>query len=178
MFRRDRNRPSVVLWEAALNETDNDSIGTALQQAVHEEYPGDQCYTAGDRTTGFEGGWDVEYLHNDGSKPYVVREWGDSVDNWSDQQSANRVKRGCGEMPMLIQARSHLEKLDDLLSVGHHGTSVGRGAARLGAACLWAGIDHQRGYHHQPFYGGVLDAGRLPKFDYHFFQSERPVVEG
>jgi hypothetical protein len=39
---------------------------------------------------------------------------------------------------------------------------------------MWAGIDHQRGYHHQPVYGGVLDAMRLPKFSCHFFQSERP----
>jgi beta-galactosidase len=179
MVRRDRNRPSVMLWEAALNETDNDSIGAALQQVVHEEYPGDQCYTAGDRTTGFavngQTGWDVEYLHNDGSKPYVIREWGDTVDNWTDQQSANRVSRAWGEMPMLIQAQSHLARFDELLSAGHHGSSCGPGARRLCGACLWAGIDHQRGYHHQPFYGGVLDACRVPKFDYYFFQSQRPT---
>ncbi len=46
--------------------------------------------------------------------------------------------------------------------------------SRLCGACLWAGIDCQRGYHRQPFYGGVLDLFRLPKFNYYFFQSQRP----
>ncbi|HMB95382.1 MAG TPA: glycoside hydrolase family 2 TIM barrel-domain containing protein, partial [Tepidisphaeraceae bacterium] len=173
MVRRDRNRPSVILWEAALNESDNKTIGAALQQAVHEEFPGDQCCTGGDHEPGFkwrgQSGWDVEYLRNDGSKPYWIREWGDHVDNWSDQQSANRVARGWGELPMLMQVGSHLHRMDQIL-VEHQGSSSGE---RLAGACLWAGIDCQRGYHHQPFYGGILDLFRLPKFDYYFFQSQR-----
>src|SRR5206468_4647150 len=61
MVRRDRNRPSVILWEAALNESDNHSLVVPLHRAVHEEYPGDQCYTAGDHEAHFAGGegWDV-----------------------------------------------------------------------------------------------------------------------
>lgn len=169
MVRRDRNRPSVVLWEAALNESDNSAVLANLQLAIHEEYPGDQCYTAGDREEKFlpnrGQGWDVEYLHNDGSKPYWIREWGDHVDNWADQQSRSRVRRGWGETPMLIQANSHLSRLDQILN----------NSARLGGACLWAGIDCQRGYHHDPFYGGPLDPFRLPKFNYYFFQSQRPA---
>jgi len=50
---------------------------------------------------------------------------------------------------------------------------LGADAARICGACLWAGIDCQRGYHHQVFYGGVLDLFRLPKFGYYFFQSQR-----
>jgi beta-galactosidase len=170
MVRRDRNRPSVVLWEAALNESNNRKLGASLQRAVHEEYPGEQCYTAGDHEPGFTWngarGWDVEYLNNDGSKPYWIREWGDHVDNWRDQQSRSRVARGWGETPMLSQVRSHITRLDEIMS--------GTGAGRLCGACLWAGIDCQRGYHHQIFYGGVLDLFRLPKFAWHFFQSQRP----
>ncbi len=120
MVRRDRNHPSVILWEAALNESDNRVMAAVLQRAVHEEYPGDQCFTAGDREPGFAGdetlGWDVEYLHNDGSKPYWIREWGDHVDNWSDQQSRSRVPRRWGEFPMLVQARSHAARLEEILS--------------------------------------------------------------
>jgi len=74
---------------------------------------------------------------------------------------------------MLHQAWAHAAQLDEVL-LGHHGSSSGHNASRLCGACLWAGIDHQRGYHHQPFYGGVLDAMRLPKFSYYFFQSQRP----
>jgi beta-galactosidase len=175
MVRRDRNRPSVILWEAALNESANAPLCEALRRAVHEEYPTDPCYTAGDREDGCT--WDVEYLHNNGSKPYWIREWGDRVDNWTDQQSRNRVARGWGEVPMLHQASAHAAQMDEIM-LGHHGSSSGAGASRLCGACLWAGIDHQRGYHHQPFFGGVLDAMRLPKFSYYFFQSQRRVDDG
>ena len=164
MVRRDRNRPSVILWEAALNESDNGALGVALQRAVHEEYPGDQCFTAGDREAGWPT-WDVEYLHNDGGMPYWIREWGDHVDNWSDQQSRSRVPRRWGETAMLTQAHSHLARMDELY----------RQRPRLCGACLWAGIDYQRGYHRDPFFGGVLDLFRLPKFSYYLFQSQRPT---
>ena len=175
MVRRDRNRPSVILWEAALNESDKAELGPQLQRVVHEEYPGNQCYTAGDRRHGDDVAtcWDVEYLGNDGSKAYWIREWGDRVDNWTDQQSGSRVARGWGETPMLIQAASHLARLNEL-TISHHGTSCGPAGRRVAGACLWAGIDCQRGYHHQPFSGGPLDLFRLPKFDYYLFQSQRP----
>ena len=62
MVRRDRNRPSVILWEAALNESEHGDLAAQLHNAVHEEYPGDQCFTAGDREP--LSGWDVEYLRN------------------------------------------------------------------------------------------------------------------
>jgi beta-galactosidase len=171
MVRRDRNHPSVILWEAALNESDNRPLYTPLYRAVHEEYPGDQCFTAGDHDLGTDG-WDVDYLRNNGSKPGWIREWGDHVDNWSDQQSRSRVPRGWGENPMLIQARSHAMRLDEI-AAGRCIHAKGIGTSRLGGACLWAGIDCQRGYHHQPFHGGALDLFRLPKFNYHFFQSQR-----
>jgi beta-galactosidase len=183
MVRRDRNHPSVILWEAALNESDNRALAAALHNAVHEEQPGDQCFTAGDRNAHFVGPegekqppsvWDIDYLHNDGTKPHFVREWGDRVDNWSDQQSANRVSRAWGEGPMLTQALSHIQQMDMVLQ-GHHGTHTGD---RLAGACLWAGVDCQRGYHHQPFYGGVLDGYRLPKFNYYLFQSQRSPKHG
>jgi beta-galactosidase len=50
-----------------------------------------------------------------------------------------------------------------------------QGKARVSGADLWAGLDYYRGYHHQAFYGGPLDLFRLPKFDYYFFQSQRPA---
>jgi beta-galactosidase len=178
MVRRDRNRPSVILWEAALNESNNASLGEALQQAIHEEFPGDQCFTAGDHEPGFSWkgvpGWDLEYLHNDGTKPYWIREWGDHVDNWSDQQSRSRVPRAWGESPMHSQARSHLARLDEIMRDRVRKTENGE-TQRLCGACLWAAIDCQRGYHHNPFHGGVFDLFRLPKFSHFLFQSQRPA---
>jgi beta-galactosidase len=177
MMRRDRNRPSVILWEAALNESDNRTLAVDLYRIVHEEYPGPSCYASGDPihkpVEGFHG-WDVEYGEFKGYekgyeqkselKPWWIREWGDQVDNWSDQQGRVRVARGWGETPMLVQAAAHLHSLDSIYSHGD----------RPAGADLWAGIDAYRGYHHQPFLGAPLDVFRLPKFDYFLFQSQRP----
>jgi beta-galactosidase len=170
MIRRDRNRPSVVIWEAALNESDNSSVAAELYRIVHEEYPAPDCYAAGDpihkHVEGFNG-WDVGYVERglrDDSRPGWIREWGDQVDNWSDQQGRARVSRDWGETPMLVQASSHLLSLNRIYS-----------SERMPAgADLWAGIDAYRGYHHQPFLGAPLDLFRLPKFDYYMFQSQRP----
>ncbi len=177
MIRRDRNHPCVILWEAALNETDNRPVAAELYRIVHEEYPGPQCYAAGDApkrpVDGFHG-WDVEYaewiesnntyVQGDTSNPWWIREWGDEVDNWSDQQGSVRVARAWGEVPMLVQAAEHMRSLDKIYA----------NSLKPSGADLWAGIDAYRGYHHQPFLGAPLDLFRLPKFDYFMFQSQRP----
>jgi beta-galactosidase len=48
---------------------------------------------------------------------------------------------------------------------------LGTPPLRLGAA-LWCGIDHQRGYHPDPFWGGLLDSVRLPRYAYDLFRSQ------
>lgn len=171
MIRRDRNHPSVVIWEAALNETDNSSVAAELYRIVHQEFPCPECYTAGDpiqkQVEGFQG-WDIDYVGHSrtkNAKPSWVREWGDQVDNWTDQQGRVRVARGWGEGPMLVQASAHMTSLDRIWQSG----------IKPAGADLWAGIDAFRGYHHQPFQGAPLDLFRLPKFDYYMFQSQRPA---
>jgi len=171
MVRRDRNHASVVIWEAALNESDNSSLAAELYRIVHEEFPGPGCYTAGDpigkQAPGFAG-WDITYAgrsREEPAGPSWIREWGDQVDNWSDQQGRVRVARSWGEMPMLVQASAHMSSLNRIYD----------SKIKLGGADLWAGIDAFRGYHHQPFLGAPLDLFRIPKFDYYMFQSQRPA---
>jgi beta-galactosidase len=36
----------------------------------------------------------------------------------------------------------------------------------------WHPFDHQRGYHPDPFWGGLMDAFRQPKYSYYMFQSQ------
>ena len=170
MIRRDRNHASVAIWEAEMNESDNSSIAAELYRIVHEEFPGPDCYTAGNPieklVEGFNG-WDIGYVgytHDDRSHPSWIREWGDQVDNWSDQQGRVRVAREWGETPMLVQAFSHMLSLNRIYSSEN----------MPAGADLWAGVDAYRGYHHQPFLGAPLDLFRLPKFDYFMFQSQRP----
>ena len=177
MVRRDRNRPSVVLWEPFPNETHYDEpFARALHDLIHEEYPGPDCHVAGDGEIGRSGAF-IEVLWSRDpvpGRPFWAREWGDSVDNWTDQQGRVRVARGWGEVPLLTQALNHALKYDTML----RNAGGGPGMTRLAGAGLWAGIDCYRGYHHQPFLGGPLDLFRLPKFSYYFFQSQRdPVVQ-
>jgi len=178
MIRRDRNHACVILWEAQLNESNNRNLYPTLQKIVHEEYPFDPCYSAGDSVGGAD--WDVVYLRNNGSKPGWIREIGDQVDNWSDQQSRSRVARGWGETAQLVQAWSHVDAINRGYTGGGGG---GRGAPtttpsvandRATGIDLWAGIDAYRGYHHQAFLGAPIDLFRIPKFDMYFFQSQRP----
>ena len=171
MIRRDRNHPCVVIWETQLNESDNSSVAAELYRIAHEEYPGPECYAAGDvirkAVDGFDG-WDVDYYGHTSTqetRPTWIREWGDQVDNWSDQQGRVRVARGWGETPMQVQAATHMASLDKIYA----------SRPMPAGADLWAGIDAYRGYHHQPFLGAPLDLFRLPKFDYYMFQSQRPA---
>jgi len=177
MIRRDRNHASVILWEAEMNESDNSSTAVELYRIVHEEYPGDQAYAAGNRVKkavpSFNG-WDVQYSDNRGEKSEWNREWGDLVDNWTDQQGPNRVARGWGETAMLAQVNTHFRMLDRIYAGQQQPVTADR--ARQSGAGLWAGIDAYRGYHHQPFLGGPLDLFRIPKFDYFMFQSQRPAA--
>jgi beta-galactosidase len=175
MVRRDRNHPSAVLYEPFPNETSyGDTTARTLHEIIHAEYPGDQCFTAGDAEGGHDKFVDVAWSREPvKARPFWGREWGDSVDNWSDQQGRVRVARGWGELPLITQAVNHAIKLDMMLKNAGGGPAT----TRLSGAGLWAGIDCYRGYHQQPFLGGSLDLFRLPKFDYYFLQSQREPAE-
>ena len=62
MVRRDRNHPSVILWEPVLNETGyTEEFARTVYRIVHEEYPGDQCYAASDAGRPYAAQYDVLY---------------------------------------------------------------------------------------------------------------------
>ena len=165
MVRRDRNHPSVVLWEPILNETHYpEDFARAVHGIVHEEFPGDQAYAVADLHLPGGKNFDVVYAREKvEGKPTWVREWGDEVDNWTDQNAPNRVSRRWGEAALLRQARSQASGMARQFAIP--------GIAGFG---VWAGIDTQRGYHLLPFLGGFLDLFRIPKFSYHLFASQRP----
>jgi len=73
-----------------------------------------------------------------------------------------RVKREWGEAAMLNQAAIRAHELDEVYNVP---------PKRIGSA-LWCGIDHQRGYHPDPFWGGLLDVYRMPRYSYYLYKSQ------
>lgn len=183
MVRRDRNRPSVWLWEPILNETWYPAdFAKNTRDIVYEEYPYPYCYTGCDSEAKGHEYFPILFTHplnGDGgafstdvmkdSITYFTREWGDNVDDWSSHNSPSRVARNWGETPMLIQAKHYASptykytSYDALYKTPRH---------HIGGA-LWHSFDHQRGYHPDPFYGGLMDVFRQPKYSYYMFKSQR-----
>ena len=202
MIRKDRNHPSVIMWEPILNETRYPkSFAKKAHETCHEEYPYPGCLTAADNTHYGIELFDVVYTHparvkgklKDPTKvlkgykfnqPAFTREWGDNVDDWNSHNSTNRVRRTWGEIPMLIQALHYAWGPYDLWNFEdcrkenskRHGFSsidrIYRSARQHLGGTLWCGFDCQRGYHPDAFWGGVTDVFRQKKYSWHLFKSQ------
>lgn len=184
LVRRDRNHPSLWLWEPILNETHYPADFAARAQAtVNEEYPFPGCYSGCDITARGAELFPVQFRHPsamidatgntaDSTKTFFTREWGDNVDDWSSHNSNSRVARSWGEVPMLVQA-AHYAALEP--NITNYDVLYRQPAQHVGG-CLWHSFDHQRGYHPDPFYGGLMDAFRQPKYSYYMFQAQRPAA--
>lgn len=185
MVRRDRNHPSVWMWEPILNETwYPEDFTKNVVDILHEEYPYPYCYAGCDVTAKGHEYFPIHFTHPlngaggafntskmDPKIAYFTREWGDNVDDWNSHNSPSRVNRAWGEIPMLVQAQGYA-KTDykyTCYDVLYRNTRQHMGG------CLWHSFDHQRGYHPDPFYGGIMDAFRQPKLSYYMFCSQRPV---
>lgn len=186
IVRRDRNRPSVFLYEPILNETGYpDSFALHAVQTVHEEYPYEYCACACDSKQRGKENFSVWYCHpvtgnpddndkeTDSTKTYFTREFGDDVDDWGSHNSPSRAARNWGETAMLIQAQHYACPPYQYTSLD----ALAKMPRKHFGGALWHPFDHQRGYHPDPFYGGLMDAFRQPKYSYYMFCSQRNPKE-
>lgn len=184
MIRRDRNHPSVVLWETALNESRYPaSLAKEIQELSHAEYPGDQMYTAGDYFghADMEPYYDVFYKQvsrfpKDGDvmsnypedfisvKPLFTREWGDGVGE------KPRVSLKENEEEQMRQCRSRIEQLN---GQGYFDWCMLDANPHMGGHFVWSYNDYVRGSQDETMYSGVVDINRYPKFSYFMLQSMR-----
>ena len=181
LIRRDRNHPSVILWEVSLNETEMPPAFIRRTHAfAHDELPGDQTYTCG-----WVPGYDVLIRARQhggcpatGTLPCIVSEYGDweyyamtaglHQEAWqglTPDASNSRQLRWHGERAMLQQATNFQEAHDDNIA----GVGFGDG--------LWVMYDYNRGYAPDIESSGCMDIFRLPKYAYHFFRSQRDAGE-
>ena len=185
MIRRDRNRPSVVLWETALNETHYPlEVVKSIYEIAHEEYPGDQMYTSADYYSHEETEpyYDVFYKQvgrfpKDGSvmsnyledqitvKPLFTREWGDGVGE------KPRVRLDENEVEQMKQCRGRYEQL---IGKGYFDWCMLDANPRMGGHFLWSYNDYNRGAEEYTMFCGVVDVNRYPKSGYYMMQSMRP----
>lgn len=187
-----RNHPSIILWEGILNETPMPvEFMKKIQKIIHEEIPYGSCYSGSDSLysdvlyTGVDEGMihkkileelesiPKEEMEQYKNKPRWVREYGDSPDNFTDQSCAWRVPRHWGEDLMIKQVKRMTEdKLPWL--VNYRKVFNAKSVAGFG---VWPAMEHNRGYHINPCYGGFLDLQRIEKYSYYFFKSQKNYGE-
>lgn len=185
LIRRDRNHPSVIAWECSLNESQMpSSLVNALNGIVHEEFPGDQAFSAGWVAEGYD-----IYLqarqhrlpHPEipiPDKPYIVSEYGDweyyaqnagfNQDSWQSLSEAERSSRQLlahGETRLLQQATNVQEAHNDNLSTPAF------------ADGYWVMFDYNRGYAEDLEASGLMSLERIAKPAWYFFRSQRDAEE-
>lgn len=171
IIRRDRNHPCVLMWEPILNETryPEDFALKALQITKDEyPYPYRPVAAADVHSAGVAEHYDVVYgwpgddFKADKPKQCIfTREFGELVDDWYAHNNLNRASRSWGERPMLTQALSLYRSTQELFHTT--GQFIG--------GCQWHPFDHQRGYHPDPYWGGIYDAFRQKKTAFDMFAA-------
>lgn len=178
IIRRDRNHPCVLMWEPILNETHypEDFALKALETTREEfPYPGRPVAAADMHSAGVKENYDVLYgwvddIGKDGTpddKCIFTREFGEMVDDWYSHNNLNRASRSWGERPQLMQAMTLCNTYGEMFHAQR----------QFIGGCLWHPFDHQRGYHPDPYWGGIYDAFRQKKYAFEMFRSQLQDIE-
>lgn len=181
MVRRDRNHPSVVFYEATLNETyvSDNEFSKSVVSCIKNEYPGDQCLVSGD-TIGNDPqyiGIDINHTRDDVMENGIIksfapayngvmftREYGDW--NYGGNYSTARRGREDGDSGMMLACWCQWFEYNKRY---HYPQMIG--------VANWVGIDYNRGYCPDvPICRcGLVDSLRQKKFQFYMFRSQQSM---
>ena len=178
MIRRDRNHPSILLWEANLNESyPPDSFRMACHQLVHAELPAGEYFTVGETYGAKHTEWDVAMANWYDDKdtifrntyervqdvqpgaPSFIKEYGDW--EYGGVESTTRGTRANGETALLRGLWNILWE---------HNTNLNY--AGITGDAIWAMYDNNIPAETRNYEWGVADYFRLPKFIAPLFRSQ------
>ncbi|HWD37675.1 MAG TPA: glycoside hydrolase family 2 TIM barrel-domain containing protein [Fimbriimonas sp.] len=178
LIRRDRNHPSVVWWEASLNETYPPAKDAKeWYDAAKSESVDGRVLTAGDG--GVKAPWDIVYNRWDDatmgrpqdlipSKPGYIREYGDY--EFGGATSSSRARIGAGADALLQEAWNEVWSCNHYLD--QYPWTMGEGT--------WEMFDHNVPWDFKVSASGLADLFRRPKPSYWFFASQwapDPIVK-
>ncbi len=177
MIRRDRNRPSVFLWETSLNESPTpDFWAKEIVQIAHQEMPNGQMYTADDFFAKGRKFYDVSYkvINEDGTDPMprmpsLTREWGDTWMADPAMENGLRASRIYTEKGLLAQCVLRQNALNGTMleeQGGYWDHAKLDANKRIGGYFLWSYNDYTRGTDTITAFSGVVDLDRYEKFGY------------
>jgi hypothetical protein len=182
MIRRDRNRPSVFLWETSLNESPSpDSWAKEIVRIAHEEMPNNQMFTADDYFAKGRKYYDVSYkvINEDGTDPKpdmpsLTREWGDTWVADPQKENSLRASRMYTAKGLLAQCILRQNALNGTMieeEGGYWDHAKLDANKRISGYFLWSYNDYTRGSDVITAFSGVVDIDRHEKFGYYQLQA-------